>query len=231
MGPPLSGSCWRCPFCDSSGSSFSVRPPLPNKPVKYKCFRCNVWGDEHDLLKLFHPELNYPGRRRVLARYRDQYEAAQTVPEAVPTHPTPRPQTPGAAYPSGDRGATAGPPERTDEFSPRADLLRAEIAGHIRAAVAALRLDDGALAALWELCGRVLHVAALAGLSPETLSARCLFEAAVALHESQHRAECKDAGCEWACCRLARGWTLEQIRQAVGTDDARDPAQQEAVRI
>jgi hypothetical protein len=30
--------------------------------------------------------------------------------------------------------------------------------------------------------------------------------------ERAHMAECQDPSCRWTCCRLARGWTAEQIR-------------------
>jgi len=30
--------------------------------------------------------------------------------------------------------------------------------------------------------------------------------------EDRHIAECNDPECDWRCCRLARGWTDEEIR-------------------
>ncbi len=74
MGRPVSGSCWRCPFCDSRGPSFSVRPPKPGYPVKYKCFRCGEWGDEYDLLCEFYPEDDYARRRERVEQWRQKYE-------------------------------------------------------------------------------------------------------------------------------------------------------------
>ncbi len=62
LGPPEYGSSWHCPFCDpdperKSWASFSVRPPLRHYPIKFRCHRCKVWGDEHDLLhKFFHDD-------------------------------------------------------------------------------------------------------------------------------------------------------------------------------
>lgn len=41
---------------------------------------------------------------------------------------------------------------------------------------------------------------------------------------AEHMAECADPDCDWYCCRLARGWTWEQIH----ADTAR--AQEEALR-
>jgi hypothetical protein len=74
LGPRVSGTCWRCPFCDSSGPSFSVRPPSPLGPVKFKCFRCGTWGDEHDLVKHLERIHNYQNRLHRLNELRDEYE-------------------------------------------------------------------------------------------------------------------------------------------------------------
>lgn len=58
LGPPAYGSSWHCPYCDPEGESnwpsFSVRPPLKNHAIKFRCHRCKVWGDEHDLLAKFY---------------------------------------------------------------------------------------------------------------------------------------------------------------------------------
>ncbi len=74
MGRPLSGSCWRCPFCDSPHGSLSIRPPKGDYPIKYRCFRCGAWGDEHDLLRAFNPEDDYPHRRNRLDQWRQDCE-------------------------------------------------------------------------------------------------------------------------------------------------------------
>lgn len=77
MGPPVCGSCWRCPYCDSSGASFSVRPPKGDFPIKFKCFRCDRWGDELDLLEHFYPD---DDKSQIYSRWtklRRQYESAR----------------------------------------------------------------------------------------------------------------------------------------------------------
>jgi hypothetical protein len=73
MGPPVSGSCWHCPICDSSGPSFSVRPPKAGFPIKFKCFRCDAWGDEFDLAKLFYPREDFNARLQRLGLLRVEY--------------------------------------------------------------------------------------------------------------------------------------------------------------
>jgi hypothetical protein len=61
LGGPAYGRSWHCPHCDprqeSEWASFSVRPPKRKRngeeyPIKFKCHRCQRWGDEHDLLRL-----------------------------------------------------------------------------------------------------------------------------------------------------------------------------------
>lgn len=74
MGQPVSGSCWNCPYCVSSGPSFSVRPPLGNYSIKFKCHRCGKWGDEMDLLKLFFPEDDYSVRLTRVQELRLDFE-------------------------------------------------------------------------------------------------------------------------------------------------------------
>lgn len=75
MGPPVSGSCWHCPFCDSPHGSFSVRPPKPGYRVRFKCHRCEALGDEHDIFKLFHPLWGYALRCLKLEELRREFEA------------------------------------------------------------------------------------------------------------------------------------------------------------
>ena len=85
MGPAESGTCWRCPFCDSPRASFSVRPPKKGFRVRFRCFRCDTWGDEFDLAKKFFPEDDYSKRRVRVRRWRIEYEST--------------------VFPTGERGA------------------------------------------------------------------------------------------------------------------------------
>ena len=75
MGPAISGTCWKCPICDGGGPSFSIRPPLGNYPIKFKCHRCGSWGDEADLLRHFYPGEKYPQQLVRLDQFRQDFEA------------------------------------------------------------------------------------------------------------------------------------------------------------
>jgi len=75
LGPPAYGSHWFCPRCEGPTPSLSVRPPLDDLPVKFKCHRCNWWGDEHDLLKLVDGITDYGERLERLRVLRARYES------------------------------------------------------------------------------------------------------------------------------------------------------------
>jgi hypothetical protein len=212
MGKAVSGSSWHCPVCGSPRASFSVRPPLPDKPVKYKCWRCSAWGDEYDLLKVFYPELNYPGRCRRLDELRAEYEQAAGPEQAAAT----------TTFPSRGPGRGPGryegevvriydthPPD--DEFSDGAKAAIAEIEAEFTEVLTDLDLPPASIPRLFELCDAALHAAAQRGLHPGGLAGRCKFEGWTRKLDYDHMASCDDPECEWRCCRLARGWTNEQI--------------------
>ncbi len=76
MGKPAYGSMWKCPFHDDHSPSFSVRPPKAGHRIRFKCWGCGAWGDEHDLLRLFYPREDYGQRLNRIAELRREYEAA-----------------------------------------------------------------------------------------------------------------------------------------------------------
>src|SRR5436309_716537 len=78
LGPPKGRASWNCPYCDPNNemewASFSVRPPLNNYPIKFRCHRCHRWGDEHDLLNVVYPgEENRDARRIQLSELKSMY--------------------------------------------------------------------------------------------------------------------------------------------------------------
>ncbi len=75
MGAPDFGSSWCCPFCDSDSAAFHVRPAKGNHPIKFKCFKCEQWGDSVDLLTMFFPKDNIRQRKRRLHLLHKDYEA------------------------------------------------------------------------------------------------------------------------------------------------------------
>src|ERR1700722_12290752 len=78
MGPPAfrSGgrSTWRCPFhAPDNHPSFSTLPHKPGMKDRFKCFGCQAWGDEHDLLKGLGVR-DYGDRLCKLNEYRQDFE-------------------------------------------------------------------------------------------------------------------------------------------------------------
>ena len=67
---------WPCPKCGHRG--FHVRPPKPPYPIKFSCWSCGWWGDEHDLLAHYRPRLDYGQRMMVLDDLRRQWEALES---------------------------------------------------------------------------------------------------------------------------------------------------------
>lgn len=184
MGPPICGSCWRCPFCDpdgDKGASFSVRPPLGDLPIKWKCFRCDGWGDEFDLVKHFHPSWGYDTRKLEVLSLMAEFKSMKE-PAATP-------------FLSGDRtGSQEAPAKRGSvalAFADLTDELRDQETGGTHALqilkLAKAHADDN-------------HVAL-----EELMSYWDDGERRVAEFEAAHLVECSDPACDYICCRLARG--------------------------
>jgi len=224
MGPPVSGTSWQCPFCGSS-RGFSVRPPLPDKPVKFKCFRCSACGDEHDLIQLFRPDLrNDYGRRSMeLDRLRAEFEAGG---KAEPTAPT----RPGTAAGNSCRGR-GGQPMRVydsdandDVFSPAANNVAEEVTELMAGVLGKLGLTTEAAEFLWDWMCETLHIISRYGLHPDGIGIRASWEAHVIRVNREHMAKFQERLCDWDCCRLKRGWRPEQIQKATEAARARGEA-------
>ena len=198
MGPPVCGSCWRCPYCDSPHASFSVRPPKPGYKVKFKCFRCGMWGDEYDLLKEFYPGEQYPRRRvRLDQWYRDWQREYQSEPVVTTTRGRPGSIACVNAY-------DHDPQE--DEFSPEADQAVVALMEYL-----ADPPSDRALREMLRLVQEALTICGASGLHPVGFGARVGYEVWHRELEAEHLAECDDPDCDYICCRRARGWTEEEI--------------------
>ena len=83
MGPPVTGTSWRCPFCKGSKPTFSLFPPK-RKPdgswhkIRWQCWRvtCGERGDLYDFLKMFPPGIpNYNDRLALVETLRVEYAA------------------------------------------------------------------------------------------------------------------------------------------------------------
>src|SRR6266852_4708572 len=81
-GPPRYGEDnWHCPFCDPMKEewvSFTVLPPKDNLPIKFRCHRCQRWGDEFDLVKFFY-KVNYESSKLVVAELLERYRRSVGV--------------------------------------------------------------------------------------------------------------------------------------------------------
>jgi hypothetical protein len=82
MGPPakvdgMGRSWWLCPFHGETEPSFQTLPPHEKYKDRFRCFACNEWGDEWDLLKIFYDRENYGDRRDRWQKLREDYEREQ----------------------------------------------------------------------------------------------------------------------------------------------------------
>lgn len=113
MGPPVAGTCWRCPYCESSGAAFSVRPPKGALPVKFKCHKCQEWGDEVDLLSFFRPKAPRVDVYKELADLRNEFNRIVKRDRGCP-HKSKAPPKPGRKT-VGD-SKVEGSPERASKL-------------------------------------------------------------------------------------------------------------------
>ena len=184
MGPPQTGTYWHCPFCDSDHGSFMVRRPKAGCRVRYKCLRCDAWGDESDLIKHFYPREDYGQRVDRLATMRSEFERG-----AKPKSPV---------SPLRGRGSL------TFIEGPRNDWHDVEIVWNDYRD----DLDDfevgysfalGLLSQLAERCEKN-NVSMEAIVKYWKDFDTCIFEM-----DQRHMEECDNPDCEAAVCRINRG--------------------------
>src|SRR5215471_3764302 len=69
LGPPArpggapGESYWRCPFHDDTTPSFHTLPHKEGTRDYWKCFGCNLYGDEYNLLRNLRDRLGHPAAR------------------------------------------------------------------------------------------------------------------------------------------------------------------------
>jgi hypothetical protein len=85
LGPPSRSpgdgeSYWECPRCCSP--KFHTKPHRPPFKDRFKCFRCDFWGDAADLILLRYPEDDYDARVACLHQLHQQHEAWEAEEEA-----------------------------------------------------------------------------------------------------------------------------------------------------
>src|SRR5262245_39482566 len=77
-------SYWRGPFHGETHPTFHTLPYKPEYPDRWKCFGCDIWGDDFQLLRYFRDLLHdpiatggYSEHRALLAHWRQEYERTQ----------------------------------------------------------------------------------------------------------------------------------------------------------
>ncbi len=233
IGPPAwrSGgrSVWHCPRHEDNHPSFNTRPPRDGCKDRFQCWSCGWWGDEHDLLIELRPELRYPERCRLLAAWRMAFEREQ-----------PRQPEPVGIF---HRGLGGTEPVRVcisckmrdSDYDPGPDEFSDESNDAIRALLDYIGKppSNRALIELLKLSERVLRICAEHNLHPLALAGRCAGEVWFRESEIEHMAECDDPDCDCRCCRLARGWTEEEIAADIeaGQRERAEAKQQQADRV
>lgn len=213
MGPPTVSkgggeSYWPCPKCQHE--RFHTLPASPRYKHRVKCWSCGYRGDAFDLLAHFQPRWDYTMRKAFL---NDLAEEWQQQPHDATTQPTQRPQ--GAQghdrqlFSPGSAGSTSYDPAMDDPRNIEAAWANLTSAEHhiLSTAVAIAKRHN-------------VSVEGLAYYAYHTESWR-------AKQDAEHMAECENPECDWHICRIARGWTPEDIKaDLVAQKQAKEAAQQ-----
>lgn len=222
LGPPVSGNSYRCPYCEDLKPRLMINPPRAGCKIKFRCHRCQMFGDEHDVLKLV-GVYNYTDRLVKLKELRAEYEAA--VNAATET---------GAAIPAGVGPAV--PPSPGEAGSQVAVRPRypddCGLPGDWRSVDAAFAnvTEDERQAIL-----KAYEVTRREKVSFIALAVSCMdFENFVKRTDEYHLAECDDPDCDTRVCREARGLpplTRDEIRRSMqALREARQRAKEEHER-
>lgn len=228
LGPAVSSdgngqSTWPCPRHDDPGASFHT---LPHQPGKYKdrfrCWHCSFWGDEADILREVFPQDN-PGQRRArLAALKIDYGREQ------PEHGAESPSfiSPGMGSTNVEPTRVYDADPRQDEFSEAADAAFAELLEYLGNLP-----NDEALFTISQVSARVLEICAEHKLHPLGLAGRIRAEVWIREMEQEHLEQCNDdPDCDHQCCRLARGWTQEEILEDLAAQRAAKAKRMERIR-
>lgn len=185
IGPPVSGSCWRCPFCNSSNSSFNVRPPKGDLPIKYRCFRCDAWGDAFDLLKFYFPNEGFSQQKLRIAQMEADFKAG--------------------AFNLSLRGQGNEPVQNPYERDPHEDEFSNDATEAVDELLEQFDVPPSELlkvATLVRYCGKALAICARYSLHPLGFAVRCEFEAWARESLVEHAKQCTDDDCGNDCRKL-----------------------------
>lgn len=210
IGPPTYSkgngeSYWPCPKC--SHPRFHTMPHVERYRDRVRCFACPFRGDAFDLLGHFYPREDYGDRQRRIADLERRYQAAAQK-GTTPVTPTTSPH-------SSFRGVSGSKGRDYDPGTPR----------KVEEAYAAMSEEEmQTLAAACAIAKRL-------GVPVDDLAWYCYHsELWVREKEAKHLAECEDPDCDWAVCRLNRGWTEEEIQADIQAHVQEQREQEEARR-
>jgi CHC2 zinc finger len=217
LGPPAKPggsygeSYWCCPFHGDGNPSFHTMPHKPEHKDRWLCFGCGMRGDEADLMKERMPGENWPQRRARLLHWQQEFEReVKTPPKPVSViHPI--------------RGA-GSKRENPYDRSPKEDEFSDEVNAAISELLTFVASCGIGLPVAMALCEKALSLCAAHALHPQGLAGRC--GAVRWFHETdaEHMAVCNNTDCDWRCCRLARGWTDEEIKADIAKSLGRPSA-------
>ena len=174
-----------CPICGSE--RFHTMPAHPKYKDRFKCWSCNYRGDLHDWLAELYPDENYRDRLNRIDGLREEFQKAQRQSGEQPV------------LCRGHRGD-----------DPR------DIALAWSSVVEELGRDG----VTQETALKVFKLAA-AECRANNISIESLFdywldgEKWIAESNERHMEECDNPECDYYCCRLARGWSEEQVTAAI----------------
>jgi hypothetical protein len=208
IGPPAyrgpDYSMYRCPFHHDTRPSFSVRPPHPDYPTKFKCWSCQRLGDEYDLLKHFRPELDYDGCRELLEKWRAEFNARGPAGSALLASLPSGTGSQALRASAGSRrlGCRVGGSRYNSTnyaFEPPTEAAADEVGRPTSP------LDEEGISRLAE-AARVLRVCAAARVPPAVLAANLEVQIWFLKTEREHVEVCADPEhCDDRVCRAARG--------------------------
>lgn len=195
------GLYWRCPSCQRTNGSVSVNEPLKDHAVKCRCRAVGCewpvpglgYGDEFDVLRWFHPGVEYPGLKLLRLDLWNKWNAlrAEWVGRTGNVADTPN------ISPHGERSRY----EREFDFEV-ADAWAGLLAAFKSPARPTPRAEYDEFARLVELG----YFADLGRRFTEALLAYWLsFVEWVEASDRRHNETCSDAVCDVAGCRAKRG--------------------------
>lgn len=79
-----------CPFCNHQNKSFVFKPLDKAGTEKWKCWRCDGYGDMSDFIKFHLRVKDYGVRLRMIAEFRKEYDALPADHRVAPTYSSSR---------------------------------------------------------------------------------------------------------------------------------------------